>query len=74
MIRIDQRAPVSGAGSFEAEATVTGVKMLGAIVRYAVESAAVPLKLDQLNRPSAKPLAVGSLVRLRLAAADVREL
>jgi putative spermidine/putrescine transport system ATP-binding protein len=67
-------APASGAQCFEAEATVTGVKMLGAIVRYTVESGAVPLKLDQLNRPSARPLAVGSLVRLRLAAADVREL
>lgn len=71
--------PANGSGiapdaAFEATAVVSGVKLLGAVVRYSLQAASVPLKMDVLNRPSANLLPVGSAVRIRLSAEDIREI
>ena len=60
--------------AFETAAVICGVKLLGTVVRYSLTSASVPLKMDALNRPSIGPLPIGSRIRIRLRASDVREI
>ena len=62
------------AGVYDVEASVTATHVLGSIMRYAVESNGVPLKIDALNRPNMAAVHQGQSVRLCLAAADVCEL
>ncbi|MDQ7246747.1 ABC transporter ATP-binding protein [Dongia sedimenti] len=59
---------------FEADATVAGMQMLGPVIRYHLQADTIALKMDVLNKPSHGPLAPGSPLRIRLAAADVREI
>jgi putative spermidine/putrescine transport system ATP-binding protein len=64
----------SAAEGFEAEVRVSHMQMLGPVIRYHLDASSVPLKMDVLNRPSHGPLAPGSVLRIRLSAADVREM
>ncbi|HVZ02128.1 MAG TPA: ABC transporter ATP-binding protein [Dongiaceae bacterium] len=59
---------------FEADATVAGMQMLGPVIRYHLQAESIALKMDVLNRPSHGPIAPGSPLRIRLSAADVREI
>ena len=69
---IDLGAPADD--GLRAEATVTDLRIQGAVLRYLVMANGVELKVDVLNRASVATLAVGDAVSLRLDPAQVREI
>ena len=69
---IDFDAP-AGDG-LRAEATVTDLRVQGAVLRYLVMANGVELKVDVLNRASVATRGVGEAVSLRLDPAQVREI
>ena len=69
---IDFDAP-AGDG-LRAEATVTDLRIQGAVLRYLVMANGVELKVDVLNRASVATRPVGGAVSLRLDPTQVREI
>jgi len=65
---------IAGAGGLSARATVTDMRIQGAVLRYLVAVDDVELKIDVLNRASVATLPVGAAVSLRLDSAQVREI
>ena len=57
-----------------AQATVTDLRIQGAVLRYLVMANGVELKVDVLNRASVATRPVGGAVSLRLDPAQVREI
>ena len=54
-----------------AEAKITAVHILGAIVRYAADVNGVSLKLDTLNRPNIALHDIGASIPIEIAANDI---
>ncbi len=61
-------------GEISAPARITGVRLLGSIVRYELEAAGLLLKADALNRPDVVPIVEGTTTTLSVAPRNLREL
>ena len=58
-------------GSYRADARITAVHILGAIVRYAADVNGIALKLDTLNRPTTALHDPGDIIPIEIAFNDI---
>ncbi|MFO0994690.1 MAG: ABC transporter ATP-binding protein [Hyphomicrobiales bacterium] len=58
-------------GSHRAEARITGIHILGAIIRYTADVNGVAIKLDTLNRPNIAMHDIGATIPIEIAANDI---
>lgn len=58
-------------GHHRAEAKITAVHILGAIMRYSTEVNGIALKLDMLNRPTNAMYDPGDVIAIEVAASDI---
>ncbi len=66
--------PKLSEGIYQADVQITGVHVLGCVLRYMVQAKGVALKIDALNRPNMTPMKKGDAARISLSAADICEL